>query len=295
MEQYRLLGRGDTTFDRSVGREDFEDLPLALPPLEGQRRIAQFLDDQVALLDRAIDLRVSQEALLSEMRISDLSHDLAAPATDGTRSERAYTWLAASKFPLVKLGYVCDLQSGVTVNAGRGSGSTYPYLRVANVQDGWVSLHEVKTIEVSPPQAARSRLRTGDVLMTEGGDLDKLGRGTVWHGQIADCLHQNHIFALRPHVDRLLPDFLALMTRTHHARCYFESTGNRTTNLASTNSHKIMAFRFPLPPLVEQRALVRLPGTCERTPEPPDFTSAGTQTGDHHRCGDRPVRRDDRD
>jgi type I restriction enzyme S subunit len=34
----------------------------------------------------------------------------------------------------------------------------------------------------------------GDVLMTEGGDLDKLGRGTIWNGEILDCLHQNHMF-----------------------------------------------------------------------------------------------------
>jgi len=93
--------------------------------------------------------------------------------------------------------------------------------------------------------------------MTEGGDLDKLGRGTVWRGEIPNCLHQNHVFALRPDPDRLDADYLALMTQTVHGRCYFESTGSKTTNLASTNSSKIMGFPIPLPALSRQRELVR--------------------------------------
>src|SRR5690606_302628 len=105
--------------------------------------------------------------------------------------------------------------------------------------------------------AARTTLRVGDVLMTEGGDIDKLGRGTVWRGELPGCLHQNHIFALRPIAEKLLGEYLALMTQTVHGRCYFESTGIKTTSLASTNSSKILAFKIPLPEVVEQRRLVQ--------------------------------------
>ena len=44
MDQYRLLMRAETTFDRRVGREDFENLPVPVPPLAEQRAIADFLD-----------------------------------------------------------------------------------------------------------------------------------------------------------------------------------------------------------------------------------------------------------
>lgn len=93
--------------------------------------------------------------------------------------------------------------------------------------------------------------------MTEGGDLDKLGRGTVWRGEVSRCLHQNHVFALRPESDSLDADYLALMTRTLHGRNYFESTGVKTTNLASTNSNKILSFPIPLPSVTEQRNLAK--------------------------------------
>lgn len=92
--------------------------------------------------------------------------------------------------------------------------------------------------------------------MTEGGDIDKLGRGTVWRGEIPGALHQNHVFALRPDPDRLDAEYLALLTRSVHGRCYFEATGVKSTNLASTSSSKVKSFPIPLPALREQRSAV---------------------------------------
>ena len=104
--------------------------------------------------------------------------------------------------------------------------------------------------------AARFELRPNDVLMTEGGDLDKLGRGFLWNGEIAGCLHQNHIFALRCFRHKLLPMFLTYVTASRYGRDYFEATGTRTTNLASTNSTKVGEFPIPLPTVKEQERLV---------------------------------------
>ncbi|WP_327730517.1 restriction endonuclease subunit S [Streptomyces sp. NBC_00487] len=162
-------------------------------------------------------------------------------------------------YELVRLGYVAHLQNGLTVDAKRdvtGDVVTRPYLRVANVQAGSLSLESVTEITVPRSVARRSTLRPGDVLMTEGGDLDKLGRGTVWQGELEGCLHQNHIFVIRPDPQRLNGRYLAYLTQSLYGRCYFESTGTRTTNLASTNSNKIQSFPLPLPPLEEQRRII---------------------------------------
>lgn len=132
---------------------------------------------------------------------------------------------------------------------------TAPYLRVANVQDGSLALNDVKEVTLPKIVAARCTLRPGDVLMTEGGDPDKLGRGTVWTGDLNPCLHQNAIFAVRPDA-RLLPEYLALVTRTGYARAYFEMTATKSTGIAHTSSTKITGFRIPMRPTDEQRAIV---------------------------------------
>jgi type I restriction enzyme, S subunit len=95
------------------------------------------------------------------------------------------------------------------------------------------------------------------IALTEGGDLDKLGRGTVWKGEISPCLHQNHIFAIRCFRHKLLPHFLAYLTASQYGRDYFEATGKRTTNLASTNSTKVGLSPIPRPDVSEQQAICR--------------------------------------
>lgn len=79
-----------------------------------------------------------------------------------------------------KLGEVAFVQSGAQVGRnGIVDPVDMPYLRVANVQDGYLDLREIKTIKVEASQVSRYRLCTGDILMTEGGDADKLGRGHI--------------------------------------------------------------------------------------------------------------------
>jgi type I restriction enzyme S subunit len=95
--------------------------------------------------------------------------------------------------------------------------------------------------------------------MTEGGDLAKLGRGCVWNSQVSPCLHQNHVFALRPNQLRLDPRFLSALMGTSYARAYFQSTAKQTTNLAATNKTKLGMFKVLLPGVDEQnRILSRL-------------------------------------
>jgi type I restriction enzyme, S subunit len=152
---------------------------------------------------------------------------------------------------------VAEVGSGVTLGKDV-SGFKYvelPYLRVANVQDGHLDLRTIKTVKVRLDEADRYRLESGDVLMTEGGDLDKLGRGTLWEGQIPDCLHQNHIFRVRANRSELDPRFFALIVESDIAKSYFMRVAKRTTNLASTNKTQVRAFRFPVPPLSEQQQI----------------------------------------
>lgn len=133
-----------------------------------------------------------------------------------------------------------------------------PYLRVANVQDGHFNLGEIKTIQVERSAVARYSLQPGDVLMTEGGDFDKLGRGAVWQAPIAPCLHQNHVFAVRPSSGILDSTFLAALSSSRYGRTYFESCAKRSTNLASINSSQLKDFPVLLPSYTEQLGIARV-------------------------------------
>jgi type I restriction enzyme S subunit len=129
-----------------------------------------------------------------------------------------------------------------------------PYLRVANVQRGFLDLTEVKTILAESDEIDALRLMAGDVLFTEGGDRDKLGRGWVWNNEIADCIHQNHIFRARLHLAAIEPRFVS-WHGNYFGQKWFTQTGKQTTNLASINKSILRQFPVPVAPLNEQRRI----------------------------------------
>jgi type I restriction enzyme S subunit len=151
---------------------------------------------------------------------------------------------------------VAEVQAGIAKGAkALRDPVELPYLRVANVQAGALDLAEVKTIEVDRADVARYSLRAGDVLMTEGGDFDKLGRGTIWTGDIEPCLHQNHVFAVRCDLKKILPEWLSWVSGSHYGRRYFMLCSKQSTNLASINSTQLKAFPLPLPSLAQQQKI----------------------------------------
>ena len=127
-----------------------------------------------------------------------------------------------------------------------------PYLRVANVQDGYLDLSSVNMIRIPKSHVEKYLLRVGDVLMNEGGDFDKLGRGSVWKGAIHNCLHQNHVFKVRPKSGVLASDYLAAVSASPYGKAFFVLASKQSTNLASINSTQLKSFPIPLPAYNEQ-------------------------------------------
>jgi type I restriction enzyme S subunit len=157
----------------------------------------------------------------------------------------------------VRLETLSDIKGGITKDSQRKlkNGQILPYLRVANVQRGYLDLTEVKTIEIPSDQLKDLLLEKGDILFNEGGDRDKLGRGWVWEGEIEMCTFQNHIFRARPYLKEI-PGKLFSWFGNSYGQKYFIAKGKQTTNLASINKTMLSAFPVPLPPVPEQIAIV---------------------------------------
>ncbi|WP_418219943.1 restriction endonuclease subunit S [Candidatus Thiodictyon syntrophicum] len=243
----------------AVDDKDFQCFIVSLPPLPEQQRIAAYLDASCAAIDAAVAAKCRQFETLNALRKSIIQRAVTRGIFEGVGLEpTGNAWMAQvpSGWKLVCLKRIAAIQGGLTLGKQyEGPLIERPYLRVGNVQDGYLDLNDVSVIELPASVTSGVELRAGDVLMTEGGDLDKLGRGHVWNGEIPGCLHQNHIFAVRCFPHKLKPMFLAYLTASGYGRDYFEATGKKTTNLASTNATKVGEFPIPLPCLAEQEAI----------------------------------------
>lgn len=224
----------------NVSMGDLRELKIPLPPLPEQKRIA-------AILDKADSIRRKrQEAVrLTEELLRSVFLDMFGDPVTNPKG-----WKEAA------LTDVAEIVSGVTKGRNFDDKQTVlaPYLRVANVQDGYLNLNEIKEIEVLPTDIAKYRLLDGDILLTEGGDPDKLGRGTVWREHVKDCIHQNHIFRVRIKTDNLLPDFLSVLIGSERGKRYFLRAAKQTTGIASINSTQLKNFPVLIPSLdLQQR------------------------------------------
>lgn len=241
---------------------DFANSQIPVPSIAEQERIAAFLDAECAEIDAVLEKTRASIEEYKKLKQAIITQTV----TKGIRGDRpmkdsGIEWIGdiPAEWRKTQLRHCAAIKSGITLGKKYEKTDSLverPYLRVANVQDGYVDLSVLTTIEVTQDEDLKYRLRAGDVLMTEGGDRDKLGRGCVWHGEIEPCLHQNHIFAVQTSKDTLLPEFLEYLTVSDVGRLYFDVTAIKTTNLACTSSSKVLAFTIPLPSVEEQAEIV---------------------------------------
>ncbi|MFI1098950.1 restriction endonuclease subunit S [Streptomyces melanogenes] len=247
---------------KHLSSRTIQEIPLPLPPLAEQHRIVEALEEQLSRLDAAeqvlrgdlvrVRLLAARVANFAASRAVPAGEETAPPPRQADAIDRDLPRIPAS-WSWERLGDIADVVGGVTKDMKKQDDPDFaevPYLRVANVQRGWLNLDHVATIRVPDRKADDLRLQSGDVLMNEGGDRDKLGRGWIWQDEVKDAIHQNHVFRARVRGGAVLPKLLA-----HHANSsarWFEVNGKQTTNLASISLKKIRNLPIPVPPAGEQ-------------------------------------------
>ena len=167
-------------------------------------------------------------------------------------------YLNSKGWPEAKLESMADVVSGIT--KGRKTKAEdlteVPYMAVSNVKDGYIDWTTVKTIEATQQEIEQYRLLADDVLMTEGGDPDKVGRGAIIKEPLENCIHQNHIFRVRLDESMILPEFFAEYLQHQRSKRYFLGCAKQTTGIASINMTQLRALPVLMPPLSKQEEFV---------------------------------------
>ncbi|MGA5163069.1 restriction endonuclease subunit S [Streptomyces pseudogriseolus] len=241
---------------------------ILVPPHEEQLRIVAEVEQQIARIEageEAASTALSNATKMAEQVTSLGSRGCLeecelfpaplakADIDDGQIPELPAGWKWS------RLGQVASVVGGITKDSKRQGDPDYvevPYLRVANVQRGEIVLDKVTTIRVPLEKAEALRLRRGDVLLNEGGDRDKLGRGWVWDGQIDNCIHQNHVFRARVIDAEIHPKLLAWHANGF-GKSWCDRNGTQSVNLASISLRKIKLLPVPIPPREIQEELVK--------------------------------------
>ena len=211
---------------------------IPVPSVDEQRRIVFRIEEMFSELDNSVSTLQKTKEQLAVYRQASITSAYPVMTKENTK----------------KLSEISDITGGITKGRDLKQAETIflPYLRVANVQNGFLDLTEIKEIELKADEKEKYLLKKGDVLYTEGGDRDKLGRGTVWNEEIPDCVHQNHVFRARVDKSIAIPEYVAYWSMGSYARTYFFRKGKQTVNLASINKTVLSNLELPIPDLATQ-------------------------------------------
>lgn len=219
--------------------KNIRETPIKIYDLETQKAIVEKLDKVCEL----ISLRKQQLEKLDELikaRFVEMFGDVL---------------LNSMQWPEKTLERMADIVSGIT--KGRKTTETdlqeVPYMAVSNVKDGYIDWTTVKTILATRQEIEQYRLMPDDILMTEGGDPDKVGRGAIIKVPLKNLIHQNHIFRVRLNEQEILPSFFAEYLRHQKAKRYFLGCAKQTTGIASINMRQLRALPTLVPPLSLQK------------------------------------------
>ena len=223
----------------SLTKSNLLNVEIPLPNLEKQKQIVELLDKVTS----SIFLRKQQLSKFDELvkaRFVEMFGDVL---------------LNSMQWPEKTLENMADIVSGIT--KGRKTAEAdlqeVPYMAVSNVKDGYIDWTTVKTILATRQEIEQYRLMPDDILMTEGGDPDKVGRGAIIKVPLKNSIHQNHIFRVRLDEQEILPSFFAEYLRHQKAKRYFLGCAKQTTGIASINMRQLRALPTLVPPLSLQK------------------------------------------
>ena len=180
LNHFNYKGYVSGTTRLKLTQAQMKTIPVPVPPHDEQELIVARIEELFSELDNGVETLRKTKQQLAVYRQAVISAAFPEMTKENT----------------VRLDEIADISGGITKGRDLSKQETIhlPYLRVANVQNGYLDLSQMKTIELKTSEMEKYLLCAGDVLYTEGGDRDKLGRGTVWNDEIPNCVHQNHVF-----------------------------------------------------------------------------------------------------
>lgn len=235
-------GRGATF--KQVNREDIGEMPIQLPPMDEQLRIAQVLDCVDALRTK----RREAIALLDDLAQSIFFDMFGDPRTN------------PMGWPVRKLSNIGDVQGGLQLSGKRNQlPIEIPYLRVANVYRNRLVLDEVKELRATPAEIERTSLKAGDLLIVEGhGNPEEIGRVAIWDGSVSPCTHQNHLIRFRVDYGEAVPKFIAYYANSPGGRRHLLNAARTTSGLNTISTSAVKEMPVALPPLALQEKFAKL-------------------------------------
>ncbi len=206
---------------------------IPLPSLSEQRRIVEILDQA----DRLRRLRTEADAKTDRLLSALFVKMFGDPSTNPTG------------WPVKRFDKICESRLGKMLDQKQQTGRhARPYLRNANVYWDRLDLQEVLEMDFDESDREEFRLRKGEVLICEGGEV---GRSAIWNDELPECYFQKALHRVRPYSGIATAEFIVYLLWGLAQRGALQDTVSKVT-FSHLTGVKLKALRIPAPPFALQ-------------------------------------------
>ena len=229
-----------------ISQKPIYDLVLAFPPLHEQKKIAAILssvDEAITSTQAVIDqTHKVKQGLLQQLLTRGIGH---------TKFKESAIGKIPELWKLKRINELGEVQAGRQRSPHFTEGKIRPYLRVANVFDGYIDTSDVLEMAFTEDEYKRYCLRDGDILLNEGQSLDLVGRSAIYRGVPKNCCFQNTLIRFRAYKDINI-EFAQTLFQFLQYSGRFSAIALQTTSIAHLGVSRFASLEVMLPPYEEQ-------------------------------------------
>ena len=238
-------------------------LKIAVPPLEEQSWIANYLDRETAEIDALVAEKERMLALLEEKREALISHivtrglDPKAPFKPSSLD-----WLGniPQHWKVRRLKFLIEtLEQGSSPLASNvpAQPDELGILKLSAISKGRFIRHENKALQQADNSIQSLSLQKGDVLLTRGNTPKLVGDACVVPQDEPNLLISDLIYRIRVKETEILPKFLGQFLITPYARLQIEADARGSSgSMVKISQGHILDWLTPVPPKSDQQEIV---------------------------------------
>lgn len=228
---------------------------ILIPPLEEQRGIANYLDEQVGKIDKLIaeqkttieKWKAYKQSVIVEMVTKGLN-------PNAEMKDSGIEWIGEipKEWEITKVYCVAKVINGYSFESDLYTDSGISIIRITNIQNGRIIDKDIRCYPSSYKEVIKEALlEEDDVLMTLTGDVGQVG---IMSNELLPAGLNQRVAAIRVSDEKILNKFMYYLFNNSEfeksARLFSQGTAQ-----LNMSTEWLKQVKIPIPPLHEQQAI----------------------------------------
>ncbi|KXI73621.1 hypothetical protein ACS52_24535 [Bacillus cereus] len=282
LNQFNFNGYVSGTTRLKLTQKQMANIPVPLPPLSEQKRIAEKVERLLKKVEEARQLIEEARETFELRRASILDKAF--------RGELTSKWRKENK-PKLQIELNCDYLKNHDIENDLYSHmnipETWKWIRAENlfsiqprngyspkstmsvtntktiklgaITKGYFIDDEYKYIEENIEKDSYLWLKKGDFLIQRANSIDYVGTAAIYTGQDDEFVYPDLIMKGRLKEEFVCPEFMVLWINSHLGKKFIKQNATGTAgNMPKINQKVVKSIPMPIPPIQEQKEILRI-------------------------------------